>query len=54
VRKIQTVDVIAFGIDVSKNKADIWLKTHPELLLRFAVIHDKNGISMLLNRLYPH
>jgi transposase len=54
VRKIQTLEIISLGIDISKNKADICLKERFQVLQRFVTTNDGNGISMLLNRLDPY
>lgn len=39
---------------MSKNKADVCLKEHSQVLQRFVTTNDENGISMLLNRLDPY
>lgn len=48
-----TTTVLGLGIDVSKKKADVCIKNQ-EIVERFTIPNDENGISQILQRVEPY
>jgi transposase len=47
-------EVLCLGIDISKKRADVCLKSGATIVDRFSVNNDKDGVAMLLQKLDPY